>query len=73
MLSRRSTSVSAAATFRDGEAAGPGRGTFDPNSGAVVSGPPPTGLTSRRVVETGGSVYAILTYLTLKSMCWPAR
>jgi thiosulfate dehydrogenase [quinone] large subunit len=34
-------------------------GTFDPNSGAVVSGPPPSGLAKRRVVESGGSIYAL--------------
>ena len=34
-------------------------GTFDPNSGAVISGPPPSGLASRKVVEAGGSIYAV--------------
>jgi thiosulfate dehydrogenase [quinone] large subunit len=34
-------------------------GTFDPNSGAVVAGPPPSGLASRKVVEAGGSIYAV--------------
>jgi thiosulfate dehydrogenase [quinone] large subunit len=34
-------------------------GTFDPNSGAVVAGPPPSALASRRVVEAGGSIYAV--------------
>jgi thiosulfate dehydrogenase (quinone) large subunit len=34
-------------------------GTFDPSSGAVVSGPPPSGLARRRVVETGGAIYAL--------------
>ena len=34
-------------------------GTFDPSTGAVISGPPPSGLTQRRVVETGGTIYAV--------------
>jgi thiosulfate dehydrogenase [quinone] large subunit len=34
-------------------------GTFDPSSGAVVSGPPPSGLARRRVVEKGGRIYAV--------------
>jgi thiosulfate dehydrogenase [quinone] large subunit len=34
-------------------------GIFDPNSGAVVGGPPPSGLPKRRVVESGGSIYAL--------------
>jgi thiosulfate dehydrogenase [quinone] large subunit len=34
-------------------------GTFDPNSGAVISGPPPSGLARRKVVEAGGSIYAV--------------
>jgi hypothetical protein len=25
----------------------------------VVAGPPPSGLASRRVIETGGSIYAL--------------
>ena len=34
-------------------------GTFDPRSGAVISGPPPSGLPARRVVESGGQIYAV--------------
>jgi thiosulfate dehydrogenase [quinone] large subunit len=34
-------------------------GTFDARSGAVISGPPPSGLTPRRVVESGGDIYAV--------------
>ena len=34
-------------------------GTFDASSGAVVSGPPPSGLARKRVVESGGSIYAV--------------
>src|SRR4051812_15092806 len=34
-------------------------GTFDPTSGAVVGGPPPSGLARRKVLEAGGSIYAV--------------
>lgn len=34
-------------------------GTFDANTGAVISGPPPTALAKRRVLETGGDIYAL--------------
>jgi thiosulfate dehydrogenase [quinone] large subunit len=34
-------------------------GTFDAKTGAVISGPPPQGLAARRVVESGGEIYAV--------------
>jgi thiosulfate dehydrogenase [quinone] large subunit len=34
-------------------------GTFDASTGAVVAGPPPSGLARRKVVESGGSIYAV--------------
>lgn len=34
-------------------------GTFDANTGAVVAGPPPSPLAPRRVIEAGGSLYAV--------------
>jgi thiosulfate dehydrogenase (quinone) large subunit len=34
-------------------------GTYDASTGAVVSGPPPSGLTPRHVIESGGSIYAV--------------
>jgi thiosulfate dehydrogenase [quinone] large subunit len=34
-------------------------GTFDAKSGAVISGPPPTGLAARNVLESGGAIYAL--------------
>ena len=34
-------------------------GTFDASSGAVVSGPPPTALAARKVIEAGGEIYAV--------------
>jgi thiosulfate dehydrogenase [quinone] large subunit len=34
-------------------------GTFDAQTGAVTGGPPPSSLASRRVLEAGGSIYAI--------------
>jgi thiosulfate dehydrogenase [quinone] large subunit len=34
-------------------------GTYDPKSGAVTSGPPPSGLAQRRVVESGGDIWAV--------------
>ncbi len=34
-------------------------GTYDPKTGAVTSGPPPTGLAPKRVVESGGEIYAV--------------
>jgi thiosulfate dehydrogenase [quinone] large subunit len=34
-------------------------GTFDAKTGAVTGGPPPSGLARRKVVESGGSVYAV--------------
>ncbi|MEA2422615.1 MAG: thiosulfate dehydrogenase (quinone) large subunit [Thermoleophilaceae bacterium] len=34
-------------------------GTFDASSGAVISGPPQQGLAQRRVIETGGDIYAL--------------
>ena len=34
-------------------------GTFDPKTGAVTGGPPPTGLQQLKVIESGGSIYAL--------------
>jgi thiosulfate dehydrogenase [quinone] large subunit len=34
-------------------------GTFDAATGAVISGPPPSGLPARKVVESGGQIYAV--------------
>ena len=34
-------------------------GVYSASSGAVVSGPPPSGLTPRKVIESGGDIYAI--------------
>jgi thiosulfate dehydrogenase [quinone] large subunit len=34
-------------------------GAFDAHTGAVVSGPPPQGLARKRVIESGGNVYAV--------------
>jgi thiosulfate dehydrogenase [quinone] large subunit len=34
-------------------------GTFNAQTGAVESGPPPQGLAKRRVVESGGEIYAL--------------
>jgi thiosulfate dehydrogenase [quinone] large subunit len=34
-------------------------GTFDARTGQVISGPPPQGLAAKRVVESGGSIYAL--------------
>ncbi|HMC06448.1 MAG TPA: TQO small subunit DoxD [Solirubrobacterales bacterium] len=34
-------------------------GVYSATTGAVVSGPPPAPLASRKVIETGGSIYAI--------------
>lgn len=34
-------------------------GTYDAKTGAVTSGPPPTGLAPRSVVESGGAIYAV--------------
>ncbi|MFL5335582.1 MAG: TQO small subunit DoxD [Geminicoccaceae bacterium] len=34
-------------------------GTYDPRTGGVTSGPPPQGLAQRRVVESGGQIYAV--------------
>lgn len=34
-------------------------GVFDASTGAVVSGPPPSGLAVRRVVESGGQIYSV--------------
>jgi thiosulfate dehydrogenase [quinone] large subunit len=36
-------------------------GTFSARTGAVESGPPPTGLPPRKVVERGGVIYAVPT------------
>ena len=36
-------------------------GEYDPRTGAVIAGPPPTGLASKKVVESGGKIYAIPT------------
>ena len=34
-------------------------GTYDPHSGAVTGGPPPSGLAKKKVVESGGEIYAV--------------
>jgi Rieske Fe-S protein len=34
-------------------------GTFDPRTGAVTGGPPPSGLQPLKVIESGGSIYAL--------------
>lgn len=34
-------------------------GEYNPETGEVVAGPPPTGLAPRRVVESGGNIYAL--------------
>jgi thiosulfate dehydrogenase [quinone] large subunit len=34
-------------------------GTFDASTGQVVSGPPPSGLAAKRVIESGGQIYAL--------------
>jgi thiosulfate dehydrogenase [quinone] large subunit len=34
-------------------------GTFDAKTGAVISGPPPTGLAAKRVMESSGAIYAL--------------
>lgn len=34
-------------------------GAYDARTGAVLSGPPPQGLARKRVVESGGNVYAV--------------
>ena len=34
-------------------------GTFDAQNGSVVGGPPPSGLAVRKVIEAGGSIYAL--------------
>jgi thiosulfate dehydrogenase [quinone] large subunit len=34
-------------------------GEYDPNTGAVIAGPPPAGLEPKKVVESGGKLYAI--------------
>jgi thiosulfate dehydrogenase [quinone] large subunit len=34
-------------------------GTYDPATGAVTSGPPPSGLARRKVLEAGGEIYAL--------------
>jgi thiosulfate dehydrogenase [quinone] large subunit len=34
-------------------------GEYSAENGEVIAGPPPSGLTPRRVVESGGSIYAI--------------
>ena len=34
-------------------------GAYDPATGAVVSGPPPAPLAQRRVLESGGRIYAV--------------
>ena len=34
-------------------------GTFDARTGAVLGGPPPQGLTPKKVVESGGNLYAV--------------
>ena len=34
-------------------------GVFDAKTGAVVSGPPPSPLQQRKVIESGGSIYAV--------------
>jgi thiosulfate dehydrogenase [quinone] large subunit len=34
-------------------------GTFDPGTGAATGGPPQSGLARRRVVESGGAIYAV--------------
>jgi thiosulfate dehydrogenase (quinone) large subunit len=34
-------------------------GEYDPNTGAVIAGPPPAGLEPKKVIEAGGKLYAI--------------
>jgi len=34
-------------------------GVYDPSTGAVVSGPPPAPLAQRKVLESGGRIYAV--------------
>lgn len=34
-------------------------GEYDPRTGAVIAGPPPTGLAPKKVVESSGKIYAI--------------
>jgi thiosulfate dehydrogenase [quinone] large subunit len=34
-------------------------GEYDPETGAVIAGPPPTGLEPKKVVEAGGDLYAL--------------
>jgi thiosulfate dehydrogenase [quinone] large subunit len=36
-------------------------GEYDPNTGAVIAGPPPAGLEPKKVIESGGKLYAIPT------------
>jgi thiosulfate dehydrogenase [quinone] large subunit len=36
-------------------------GEYDPSTGAVIAGPPPTGLEPKKVIESGGKLYAIPT------------
>jgi len=34
-------------------------GEYDPNTGAVIAGPPPSGLEPKKVIEAGGKLYAV--------------
>ncbi|HEY7256533.1 MAG TPA: TQO small subunit DoxD [Solirubrobacterales bacterium] len=34
-------------------------GEYDPNTGAVIAGPPPAGLEPKKVIEAGGKLYAV--------------
>lgn len=34
-------------------------GEYDPQTGAVIAGPPPSGLEPKKVVEAGGQIYAV--------------
>lgn len=36
-------------------------GEYDPKTGAVIAGPPPAGLEPKKVIESGGKLYAIPT------------
>jgi thiosulfate dehydrogenase [quinone] large subunit len=34
-------------------------GEYDPKTGAVIAGPPPAGLEPKKVIESGGKLYAV--------------
>jgi len=46
--------------YQNGQVVCPCHGaTYDPHSGAVTGGPAPQGLARKRVIETGGQIYAV--------------